>query len=180
MSDDLKIELAAPILYEYYQKFKGKKLSDILNGFPVKIVIRLKPELGFYGASLYTYVRDEWLMHLPANSSEPMRYFLAFHELAHAVLKINGFANVTFQPGYWIQEAWCDNFALALTFSTFGIEVITRPEDAIEFFGATSEAKSGSARNTAMSQRLDGFCNGNGLPSELFFLRQSFIQPTLF
>ncbi len=181
MNPDLEISRVGPILFEYFQSIRHKKLDEVLDEFPIKIKIERRLGLKLDGALLSMIDDREWLIEIPLGcSSTYMQYFLIYHELAHAVLKINGIVNIRMNRGYWIQEAWCDNFALAKVLAMFGLETIVRVEDSVKFFSATDQENDGIGRNIAMAKMIDGFCKDTEESLELFWFRQSFIQPTLF
>lgn len=171
MTQDTDTSSAAPILYEHYNRFKGKTFSAILSELPVKVKVRLDPKLGG-GNALVDML--SYTIQLPVINNQHKLYFLACHELAHIILKFHDFVHVGYGPGYWIQEAWCDNFAIALTLAHFDIEAIGQFENPKKFFGMGTEVMDGNSRNAAVVKQIKTICHGLITPLPLAQFYESF------
>lgn len=172
MIRDMNAALATPILYEYYCRFKGKTFTIILTELPIKAKVQFEP--GLVDGDALVDLRN-YTIQLPATNSQHKLYFLACHELAHIILKLNDFVHIIIGQGYWIQEAWCDNFALALTLAHFGIEVISQSENKETFFSIGVGARDKDSRNAVVAQQIKTLCHDLETSPQLIQFCESFI-----
>jgi len=173
MTRDTNTALVAPILHGYYHRFRGKNLSTIFAELPVKAKLQFEPRLNDGDAlvDLRSYV-----IQLPAINNAYKLYFLVCHELAHIILDLHDFAHIIIGPGYWLQEAWCDNFALALTLAHLGIETIGQSENIETFFSVGMGVMDKNSRNATVAQQIKTFCHGLEMSPPLMRFCESFIQ----
>ena len=70
------------------------------------------------------------------NESPELDTYLIYHELAHYFLLDGEIAHISSKsfPDYWVEEAWCENFALAMLFYYNAGHVIFPAEKGAEYF----------------------------------------------
>ncbi|MDP3762872.1 MAG: hypothetical protein Q8Q97_02260 [bacterium] len=96
---------------------------------------------------------------LPRKSESPeLDTYLIYHELAHYFLLDDGIAHIPSKsfPGFWEEEAWCENFALAMFFYSMGGAVFPAEKSA-EYFQKGAEL-GGDSFWESVRQRALTYC----------------------
>lgn len=152
---------AAEVLYARYRELRGTEAETICR--ELEIIVQESAKLKPKGGSLYfpTKDREHYLLEVSAKA-EPaeLKHFVIYHELAHFFLDVGGVPvpkNESLE--YWEQEAWCDNFALAMLLSRFG-QYPVGDANYEEFFRSGEDLVGADKRDKDMGMRLLLYCDG--------------------
>jgi hypothetical protein len=169
-------KLATKVLYQFYIENRKKNLNKLISDFPVKIEIVLRADLKDKQAFIVLWDDHDFIIKLPAITLGLNRYFLVCHELGHAIFKLNGISHVGMGDGYWLREAWCESFAVAMVLALFDINVFENYKQPFLFFNGyripAKQEKGGVNRSTA--RMICKFYRNSKMPELLVELVKTF------
>ncbi|HEY4527670.1 MAG TPA: hypothetical protein VJL09_01350 [Candidatus Paceibacterota bacterium] len=128
---------AASILLQNYLEYREKGSVEICEQLRIRIRRDEVLDKRESRLSMPTEERNWCVIFLPQNSeSLELDAYLIYHELAHYFLLDGKIAHISFKnsPDYWVEEAWCENFALAMFFYSRTRYAVFPAEKSAEYF----------------------------------------------
>jgi len=150
---------AASILLHYYLKYRGHEPAMICEKLGMEIGRDEMLDKRDSRLSMPTDGRKWCIIFMPRKSESPeLDAYLIYHELAHYFLLDEGIAHISSKsfPGFWEEEAWCENFALAMFFYS-PVGAIFPAERSAEYFQKGAEL-GGDSFWESVQQRALTYC----------------------
>jgi len=156
---------AAEILYARCQEFKGLTPQEICKQQNITFMLSndLMPDKG---QIVWTPPPVSYLITVSAFDKKLRSDFIAYNELAHYFLLQKHIPAPLGSEEYWITEAWCNNFTLAMMLACFGVDIMPR-DNLPEFFNIGAELTDGNAIDAAIVKRLKKYLEGREISPEL-------------
>ena len=156
---------AAEILYLRYLEFKNitpQEICKCTNG----IFMQSNDLMPGAGICLLNRNPSIYLIAVSVFDTKLKSDFIAYHELAHCFLLREHIPAPLGNEEYWVVEAWCDNFTLAMMLACFGVDIMPR-DNLPEFFNIGAELTDGNAIDAAIVKRLKKYLEGREISPEL-------------